>query len=71
MAQSKKISYQDALSELEEILSELSSEKVDIDQLSGKLKRAYGLIDICRSRIRSAEAEVKKINNQFKNEKNL
>ncbi len=66
MAQKKKnIAYQKALEELEKILNELQTETVDIDQLSKKLNKAYELIEICRSKISSAEAEVKKINEQF------
>ena len=66
MAQNKKISYRDAIKDLEKILSEMGSDKVDIDCLSEKMKRAYELIEICRSRIKSTETEIKKINQQFK-----
>jgi len=66
MVQNKKtISYQRALEELDEILKSLQDETVDIDHLSEKLKRAYELIEICRSKIKSAELEVQKINQKF------
>lgn len=66
MAEKKKeISYQEALKELEAILEDLQEETVDVDHLSEKLKRAYELIAVCRTKINSAETEVKKINQKF------
>lgn len=61
----KEISYQEALKELEAILEDLQEETVDVDHLSEKLKRAYELIAVCRAKIKSAETEVKKINQKF------
>ncbi len=66
MVQSKKeISYEKALAELEKILEELQNETVDIDRLSERLRKAYGLIEICRRKIDAAETEIQKINKQF------
>jgi len=66
MTQSKSLSYQKALTELEKTLEELQGEKIDVDHLSEKLKQAYKLIQICRKKIQSAEMEIKKINKEFK-----
>ncbi len=66
MVKNSEVSYQAALKELEKILLELNSENVDIDRLAERLKRAYILIDVCRSRIKSAEIEIEKINQKFK-----
>lgn len=68
MTQSKPLSYQKALAELEKTLEELQGGKIDIDHLSEKLKQAYNLIQICRKKIQSAEMEIKKINKEFKKE---
>ena len=54
----KKISYADAMAEIEAILARFESEDFDIDTLSAQVKRATELIKLCRSRLRKAEDEV-------------
>lgn len=61
MSKSKQLTYYQALSELEKIISEIESESVDVDVLSEKVKRAAHLIKFCKGRLRSAEEDVKKI----------
>lgn len=69
---SKIVSYQKALNDLEKILEDLRDEKIDIDHLSTKLKKAYELLKICQAKIDLAELEINKINNTFnKNEKSV
>jgi exodeoxyribonuclease VII small subunit len=53
--------YEDAITELEEILSELSDDDIDVDHLAERVKRATELVKICRDRIASARLEVKDI----------
>jgi len=53
-----EIGYADALAELEEILSELEDEGMDIDVLSDRVERAASLISICRGRIQVAQDRV-------------
>lgn len=54
-------SFSEALSELEAILQRIESEETDIDRLAVELKRAAELLEICRGKIRRAEAEVTQI----------
>lgn len=56
-----EISYQSAVSELEEILSEIESGEADVDVLSEKVKRALFLINYCRVRLKQTDDEVKKL----------
>jgi exodeoxyribonuclease VII small subunit len=56
----RQITYSQALSELEKIIGEIESEKIDVDLLAEKVKRAAYLIKFCRTRLRSTEEEVKK-----------
>lgn len=51
-------SYAAAEAELEEILSALESEEVDVDELSGHVRRAKTLITWCRAQVASAEVTV-------------
>ena len=53
--------YEEAVSELEEILAELSDDDIDVDHLAERVKRATELVKICRDRIAAARLEVKDI----------
>ena len=64
----KTTNYQESTAELNEILQDLQSENVDVDQLSAKVKRATDLIKICREKIQKTELEVKKIIKKFEKE---
>jgi len=54
-------SYRDAITELEEILSEIESGDADVDVLSVKVKRALFLVSFCRGRLRQTDEEVRKL----------
>lgn len=58
---SNEITYQNAVSELEDILASLENEDTGIDELSDKLKRAAQLMDFCKAKLKSTEEEVNKI----------
>lgn len=55
------MTYAEAMAEIERILARLRSEEMDVDSLAGEVKRATLLIADCKSRLRKAEEEVKKI----------
>ncbi len=57
----KKLSYNEAISEIEEILDQMEKEDLDVDELSAKVKRVSDLISLCRNKLRTTEAEVEKI----------
>lgn len=61
----KPIKYSEAVSELNNILEDLESERVDVDELSIKVKRAVELIKLCREKIETTEFEVRKIVKEF------
>jgi len=61
MTKKKDISYREALLELESIMAKLEGEEVDIDELSGLVKRASELLAECRNKIFKTEQEVEKI----------
>ncbi|MBI2968791.1 MAG: exodeoxyribonuclease VII small subunit [Bacteroidetes bacterium] len=62
----KKLSYKSAHEELEKILEEIQSPDTDVDKLSGKIKRAGELIKFCKTKLRMAEEETKKIVDEMK-----
>ena len=57
----EKISYSDAIEELENIVAEIENESISIDVLSEKVKRAASLINICKESLKTTDKEVKKI----------
>ena len=61
MTKKKDVTYKEALAELELIMEKLEKEEVDIDDLSGLVKRASELLAVCRDKIYKTEQEVEKI----------
>ncbi|MEI6704067.1 MAG: exodeoxyribonuclease VII small subunit [Deltaproteobacteria bacterium] len=58
---SKDLNYKDALEELSQIAAAIENESITVDELATKVKRAAGLIDFCQTKLKSTDAEVKKI----------
>lgn len=65
----KTMNYAQAMAELNGLVEKMQSEELDIDELSGAVTRAMGLIKLCRKKIQSAETEVKKIIEESEKEK--
>ena len=57
----KKISYKEAIFEIEEILEKIENEELDVDELSEKVKRVSLLIKTCKDKLYKTETEVEKI----------
>ena len=57
----KQLNYKDAMLELEELITSLEDNKLDIDQLSSKVKRISVLIKFCKSKLKDTETEVDNI----------
>ena len=56
----KEPTYGEAVEELEQIISEIEEESVDVDVLTKRVKRATFLIGFCKERLRATEVEVQK-----------
>jgi len=55
----RKLSFGEAVSEVEEILAGLEEEDVDIDRLGEEVKRAVELIQVCREKLEKTDREVR------------
>lgn len=53
--------YEEAVAELEKILSSLDGNFVDVDALATQVQRASFLISWCRDRIGAAQVEIDKV----------
>jgi len=61
MAKQKTIkSYSEAYKELNQILSKLESDEVDIDNLTADIIRAADLVKYCQDRLREIDKELNK-----------
>lgn len=57
----KKETYSEAMKRLEEIVSRIESNELDIDQLGEYLQEVQKLIKFCKNKLYKADAEIKKI----------
>ncbi len=56
----KKITYAEAIAEIEQILGRMKQEQTSVDTLAADVKRATELIEMCRERLVDVEATIKK-----------
>jgi exodeoxyribonuclease VII small subunit len=54
----KQITYNEAITEIQQILEEVETEKIDIDLLSEKIKRATELIEVCKNKLKKTDEEI-------------
>ena len=57
----KKVSFGEAVEEVEAILARLEAEEIDIDDLSREVKRAVELLKICREKLEKTDSEVREL----------
>ena len=59
--ENNEMKYEKAVSELEEIVDKMERDELDIDQLSEQLKRAKGLVKLCKDKLTKTDEEIKKL----------
>jgi exodeoxyribonuclease VII small subunit len=57
----EKISYNDAIAEIESTLKKIEEGNLDVDDLTKKVTRVTDLLKICRERLYNTETQIKKI----------
>lgn len=55
----EKITYAEAVAEIEQILDRMKREQTSIDSLAADVKRATELIALCREQLYNVEATIK------------
>ncbi|MBP3547881.1 MAG: exodeoxyribonuclease VII small subunit [Alistipes sp.] len=59
----KKLTYSEAMAEVDQILSRLRSGELAVDELASSVRRASELIAECRKMLLTAEEEVERLIN--------
>ena len=57
----QKMTYENALTEVEAIIKKMENNELDIDTLTEQLKRAQQLIKFCKDKLTKTDEEIKKI----------
>lgn len=63
-----KITYADAMEELESIVNDIENSSIPVDDLLYKVKRASELIGICKEKLFHTSSEVNKIIESLKDD---
>ena len=67
MQSANELTYNQALSELEKILTALRSDDCDVDKLTAMTARAVELLNHCRSRLTTTDEELRRILDSLQN----
>lgn len=57
----RKITYNEAVNEIEEILNKIEQEEFDVDELAEKVKRVSTLLKICKDKLMKTNEQVEQI----------
>ena len=57
----KAMKYEEAMKQLEQIVSKMENDELDIDQMSEQLKKAQQLIKLCKDKLMKTDKESQKI----------
>jgi len=63
-----KYTYKEAFEELQEIVSDIESGEIAVDELTEKINRASVLLSICKAKLTASEAEVEKLLQKLEND---
>lgn len=57
----KEIKYENAIHELEAIVSKMENGDLDVDSMVEELQKAQKLIKLCKDKLTKTDAEIKKL----------
>ncbi len=59
--ETKKLTYKEAVAEIEDILEKLENDELDIDELAVKVKRVSVLLRFCKDKLTTTDKEIQSI----------
>ena len=60
---SKDPTYNEAITEIEEILQKIETGELDVDDLTDQVKRVAFLLETCKKKLKTTESEIQKVIN--------
>lgn len=57
----EEISYEEAMTQLEQIVEQIENNELGIDELTSKLKQAQRLLKMCKDKLTKTDKEVEKL----------
>jgi exodeoxyribonuclease VII small subunit len=57
----KNLSYSEAVATIDEILQQIETGELDVDELAEKVKQASELLKLCKSKLYATEKEIEKV----------
>lgn len=57
----KKLTYNEAMTEMEEILHKIENEELDVDELADKVKRVSFLLKMCKDKLHKTSEQVEEV----------
>ena len=66
-----KLTYTQAITELEEIVKKMQSPECSIDNLSQYTARSLQLLKVCKAKLTATDEELKKVLNEMSDDKSI
>ena len=60
----KDLKYEEAMATLEQIVTHMENNELDLDTMSEELKKAQQLIKLCKDKLTKTDQEIRKIINE-------
>lgn len=57
----KKQSYRESIEEIENILTSIENDELDVDDLAEKVKRVSGLLKYCKDKLYKTQEEIENV----------
>jgi exodeoxyribonuclease VII small subunit len=64
----KQLSYSEAIATIDEILQQIETGELDVDELTEKVRQASELLKLCKSKLFNTEKEVAKVLKEMEGE---
>ncbi len=68
--ETKNLTYENAVRRLEQIISQIENNELDIDRLGASFKEARELLAFCKDKLFSTDTEIKKLLDSFQEKEN-
>jgi len=57
----KNLTYTEAIARIEDILQQIETGELDVDELAEKVKQASDLLKLCKAKLFNTEKEIEKV----------